>query len=118
MKFASSSRLGPAWVAALAVFVLNGCAQDTLADPSNREPDFAAGDFTGKELQLTSGTVCGASSPKKQLDQSLDEDINAFYNDILVRTAQYEVLSGHAVQADLGNDEFICGGGPPPHSRC
>ena len=95
----------------LGLMLQSGCGQDGLATPSKAE--LAVGDFTGKALQLTSGSDCATASPQKVFDQSLDEDINAFHNRFFPITAQYEVVAGQSVLADQGNDQHICSAGSP-----
>ena len=112
MKSSSIFRRNSGYALLLGLVLQNGCGQDELATPSKAA--LAVGDFTGKALQLTSGSNCVTASPQKVFDQSIDEDINAFHNDFFPRTAQYEVVSGRSTLADAGNDEFVCGGGPDP----
>lgn len=98
---------------ALGLLIALGCAPDRVSAPVDADRAFATGDFSGKKLQLTDGRVCGGSSPKREFDQSLDEEINAVdVSGFLPFGAQWELVGGGDTPDDLGHFSFICGGFP------
>ncbi len=113
MSTARISRASAAPGVMLALLIAAGCVPDRLSGPPAGEASLAASAFSGKKFQLTNGTVCGASSPTKEFDQSLDESITGVnVTGFLPFGAQWEATAGGGNPADIGHFEFICGGFP------
>lgn len=107
MSHRSGFSAGPARALVLGLLVLSGCAEEQVSAPESPQPEFAAGDFSGKKLQLTNGSVCGAALPRNTFDQSLDEDINAVMIGI-PGNSMWTLSSSDPAPVDLGGFQFIC----------